>query len=176
MTRENRLFRKFRQGDLSAMDELVRMYYPEIQKYCVWHTQSKEQAEDATQETFLKALRFMDAYQHNGTFRAFLYKIALNTCIDFSRKKREIPQVEDGSEPIYEEKGFLHVEAEIDFQRQLEFLTDKQRELILLRYAQNLTLREVAEVTGSNLRTVQSNLRRALKQIKQTGKEKGWYE
>ena len=169
MTREKAAIKKAKQGDLSALDELIRLYYPEIYKYCCWHTRTPEQAEDATQDTFYKAIRFINAYENNGSFRAFLYKIALNTCIDLSRKKSQYETSSlDGTDNgiTYYEIRYENIESDIDFNLLLAKLTDKQRELIILRYEHNLTLKEIAEITGSNLRTCQSNLRKALKQVK----------
>ena len=168
MTREKAVIKKAKQGDLSALDELIRLYYSEIFKYCCWHTKTPEQAEDATQDTFYKAIRFINAYKNNGTFRAFLYKIALNTCIDLSRKKSkyETNSLDSTANEItYSEIRYENIESDIDFNLLLSKLTDKQRELIILRYEHDLTLKEIAEITGSNLRTCQSNLRKALKQI-----------
>lgn len=87
MTRENEIFKQIEQGNMEGLDELVSMYYPEIYRYCCWHTSNQANAEDAVQETFLKAVRYMDRYAHRGRFRAFLYRIAANTCIDMSRRK-----------------------------------------------------------------------------------------
>ena len=168
MTREKAAIRKAKQGDISALDELIRIYYSEIFKYCCWHTETPEQAEDATQDTFYKAIRFINAYKNNGTFRAFLYKIALNTCIDINRKKShyQISSLNATSNEIsYSEIRYENIESDIDFNLLLCNLTDRQRELIILRYAHNLTLKEIAAITCSNLRTCQSNIRKALKQV-----------
>ena len=91
--REDKLIKRIEQGDVTAADELIKAYYPEILKYCIWHAPNKTLAEDATQETFLKAIRYMDKYVHRGMFRAFLYKIASNTCIDMWRKQDSIKEV-----------------------------------------------------------------------------------
>ena len=165
---EKNLIRKAKQGDKSALDELLGLYYAEIYKYCCWHTKSPEEAEDATQETFYKAVRFMGAYKNTGTFKAYLYKIALNICIDRNRKKTNsevsVGDIAD-TELSYIERGYDNIESEIDLGKLLEPLTEKQREMVILKYSENLTLKEIAAVTGSNLRTCQSNLRKALKNI-----------
>ena len=88
MTREDEIFRKIEQGDSGGLDELVSLYYPEILRYCRWHTPDQATAEDAAQETFLKAVRHFDRYVHKGRFKAFLYQIAANTCVDMWRKKK----------------------------------------------------------------------------------------
>ena len=120
MTREDELFRRLRGGDGAALEELIIDAYPAILRYCLWHTPDRQTAEDAAQETFLKAVRHLDAYAHRGKFRAYLYKIAANTCTDLRRrngrpeplgpeeyiKLREIAEVLD--EPLRTVQSRLH--------------------------------------------------------------------
>ena len=165
---EEKLCKEIKKGNRSAANELIEIYYTEIFRYCCWHTYSREQAEDATQETFLKFIRYIDAYKHQGMLRAFLYRIAKNTCVDLSRKKDE-QMFHDINEMIsessYEEIGFYEIESNEKFQKIINVLPINQRELIILRYSQELTLKEISEVTGEKLRTVQSGIRSALKKI-----------
>lgn len=86
MTREDELFGRLRGGDEAALEELIRSHYPGILRYCLGHTPDRQTAEDAAQETFLKAVRHIDAYAHRGRFKAYLYKIAANTCTDLWRR------------------------------------------------------------------------------------------
>lgn len=179
MTRENKLIKLAKQGNPSALDELIRLYYPRIYKYCCFHTKTIEQAEDATQETFYKAVKFLPSYKNVGTFQAFLYKIALNVCIDYGRAKHQSElSINEAGDPdlAFYDSNFENIESNVDFARLLETLTPKQRELVILRFGQNLTLKEVAAVTDSNLRTCQSNLRKALKQIKKNMERRDGHE
>lgn len=168
LTHEDELIRQIQKGRQECLDELIELYYPAILRYCMWHMPDTESAQDATQETFLKLVRFIGRYEHRGQFRAFLYRIAANTCIDLRR--RLPPQ-----EPFPEEPGQVICRPESGYQaaedRQLlatafAILQDDQRELILLRYGQELTLREIAAVTGKPLRTVQTKLSRAVKKMR----------
>ena len=170
MTREDEIFKKLKQGDENAPEELVKLYYPEILRYCLWHAPDRMAAEDAAQETFLKAVRHFDRYVHKGRFKAFLYQIAANTCVDMWRKKKPEALPE---ELVYTEREFDRAEQEADLARLVERLPEKQREIVLLRFAQDLTLRETADVLGLPLRTVQSRLRAALKYLKKFLKEGG---
>lgn len=169
MTRENEIFKQIEQGNMESLDELIGMYYPEIFRYCCWHTSNRANAEDAVQETFLKAVRYMDRYAHRGKFRAFLYRIAANTCIDMSRKKYEVPVEEKilAAVPSVED-SFQGAEDETDFLRLVRQLPEEMSELVFLRYGQEMKLREIAEITGLPVRTVQSRLRCALKKLKNT--------
>ena len=165
MTREDELFRRLRGGDGVALEELIIDAYPAILRYCLWHTPDRQTAEDAAQETFLKAVRHLDAYAHRGKFRAYLYKIAANTCTDLRRRNGR-------PEPLgpeeYIEPGFEQVEAELSLMQLVSALPEKQREVVLLRYVHELKLREIAEVLDEPLRTVQSRLRSALKALKKS--------
>lgn len=82
MTRENELLKKIAKGETEYWEELIGMYYEDILRYCIYHAPDKTAAEDAVQETFLKVIRYMPDYRHRGKFRAFLYKVASNTCKD----------------------------------------------------------------------------------------------
>lgn len=177
--REDKLIKRIKQGDVTAADELIEKYYPEILKYCVWHAPNQTLAEDATQETFIKAIRYMNKYVHRGNFRAFLYKIAANTCIDMRRKQETIKAFPEEMnleqmqiEMSYEESGFNEVQALLDLQNMIRILPEEQREIVNLRFEHDLSIREIADITGIPLRTVQSRLRLALKKLKmEYGKE-----
>lgn len=173
--REDKLIKRIEQGDVAAADELIETYYPEILRYCIWHAPNRTLAEDATQETFLKAIRYMNKYVHRGKFRAFLYKIAANTCIDMWRKQDAIKEFPEGMkleqlqiqmDLSYEESGFNEVQALQDLQCMIRILPEEQREIVILRFGHNLTIHEIANITGIPFRTVQSRIRLALKKLK----------
>lgn len=166
MTNENELFSRLRGGDTSALNELIKIYYPDIFRYCLWHTSNIEMAEDATQETFLKAIRHLDGYMHRGKYKTYLYKIAANTCIDLWRQNQHsvfstIEEIEEYIEPRFE-----RIESEIYWAEIFSVLPVEQREVLILRYVHELKLREIADISGRPLRTVQSQIRAALKSIK----------
>ncbi len=162
LVHEDELLRKIKEGDSDSLDELVALYYAAILRYCVWHTQNRQTAEDATQETFVKAIRHLDGYVHRGKFKAYIYTIAANVCVDFSRKKVMERLPEDL--PEYGNR-FEQVEAREDLESMLRHLSGEQQEAVLLRFAHGLKIREIAAVAGVPMRTVQSRLRSALKRI-----------
>lgn len=175
MTRENELLKKIAKGETEYWEELIGMYYEDILRYCIYHAPDKTAAEDAVQETFLKVIRYMPDYRHRGKFRAFLYKVAANTCKDQWRKctKEEWFDTDTGSiekklpeEMIYLETGYAKTEGDINFLRLIRKLPEDQREVVYLKYAQELSFREIAEILGIPARTVQSRLRIALKKLR----------
>lgn len=179
MTYEDRLIKQIKNGNREFLDELIAIYYPAILRYCLWHMPDRESAQDATQETFLKLVRFIDRYEHRRQFRAFLYRIAANTCIDMIRN---IPTAELSADmetenarakrywqtACYAEKGFAIAENRQQLATAFACLDASSRELVLLKYGQELTLREISKVTDLPLRTVQTKLRRALSKMKKT--------
>ena len=161
--RDGELFERLASGDISALDELIGAYYPEILRFCLRHTPTRECAEDAAQETFLRCVRHIDAYAHCGHFRAWLYKIASNACADILRRVRPAGELPDEAA---DEPGYERAELKTDLDAALAALPDAQREVVLLRYIHGLKLREVSEVLDVPLRTVQSRERAALKALR----------
>ena len=139
--------------------------------------EAEQQAQDAAQETFLKAVRWLDSCGgFQGAFRPFLYKIAKNICIDLNRtmKRTEVSLESLPDEPAYQESGFAAAEEKANLRALTAQLEPEQRELVLLRFAQQLKLREIAQITGLPLRTVQSRLRAALKALKMQLEKEDW--
>lgn len=168
MAREDELFRRMEQGDDNAAQELIAMYYPDILRYCIWNAPTRSLAEDAAQETFLKAIRYFDRYVHRGKFKPFLYQIAANTCIDMRRKRclADVGYEELPEEAAYQENGFETVDENMQIRQIVRSLPKEQQDIVILRYQQELTLREIAQVVNLPLRTVQSKLRSALKKLR----------
>lgn len=175
MTREDKLIKRMEQGDRSAADELIGIYYPEILRYCLWHAPNRSLAEDAAQETFLKVIRYSDRYIHKGRFKPFLYQIAANTCIDMQRKNccQDISLEEVTIESAYWEPGFENIQSDMVLKQLVKKLPTDLQEIVILRFGQDLKLREIAQVVDMPLRTVQSRLRSALKKIKKEIEEGG---
>lgn len=155
-------------GDEEALRELIEQYYPEILRYCRWHASSKESAEDAAQESFLKAIHFISRNQFRGNFRAFLYQIARNTCLDMKKASwNSVDHYEDLLvEPSEDDQTHSRIELQADIRNAMKILNDEEREIILLRFGQELTLREIGKILGQPLRTVQSKMRKALSKMK----------
>ena len=89
--------------------------------------------------------------------------MASNTCTDLWRKRGAVSLTEDME---FQETGYARSEAEVNFQYMVRSLSEELREVVYLKFAQELTLREISMVTQIPMRTVQSRLRRALKIMK----------
>lgn len=159
---DDELVEQIRLGDEDAAEALVRRYYSAILRYCRWHCESREKAEDLTQETFLRLFKSIHSYDRKKKFRAYLYTIASHLCIDESRKRKTEPL--ENADALADGKNvFVRAEEREEVNRLLEFLNAEQREAVILRYGEQLSYGEIARITGCNMRTVQSRVRNALK-------------
>jgi len=116
----------------------------------------------------MKVIRYFDRYIHKGKFKPFLYRIAANTCVDMRRKNRclDVSLEELTVEFAYSESGFEEIQSDMTLKQLVSGLSNDLQEIVLLRFGQDLTIREIAEVVNIPLRTVQSRLRSALKKLK----------
>lgn len=169
------LIRKMKQGEDTAFDEFVRKYYPEILNYCYYHCMDKSYAEDLTQETFVRFFAKLSGYHCRGKTLNYLYTIAGNLCIDYSRKIKEIP-VE--KEELTEERYLQEYEADqvlnkIFIAQVLGQLPQELADVVSLYYFQELKLTEIADALQIGLPLVKYRLRRARKQLQEFGKKEG---
>ena len=158
---DDELVEQIRRGDTAAAEELVRRHYAPVLRYCRNMCGSGERAEDLAQETFLRLFRSLAGYVGRGKFRAFLYTIADHLCADERRRRRPAP-LEDGERLPDPRDRLRQAEDRAEIDRLLAPLTPEQRRAVILRYGEQLTFREIGQVTGCSLRTAQGRVRSAL--------------
>lgn len=165
-------------GEERALDVLFRKYLRPIYGYTSGIV-GRDEADDAVQETFLRAWRHLSSYDTSRAFKTWLYRIAHNAAIDLLKKKRptafsdlkrdeEDAAFEDGIEDETETIEKL-MDREVDVVRVravLARLPIKQRTVIDLRYVEELTFAEIGETLDEPLDTVKSRHRRALLALK----------
>jgi RNA polymerase sigma-70 factor (ECF subfamily) len=141
---------------------------------------NRELAEDLSQEVFLKAYKALGSYDSSRKFSSWLFKVAHNATIDYLRRGQlaTVPlsagEGEDrgGLEDVLEDRSVVQpdrVAASSDVAEALELamqeLRPAYREVILLRHREELPYQEIADITGSSLGTVKTNLHRARKEL-----------
>lgn len=159
------LIRRIKSGDEDAAQELIERYYEAILRYCRWHCPGAGRAEDLTQETFFRLFRSLPEYEERKKFRPYLYTIASRLCVDESRRVRLYP-LEDEDALGEESREMRQAENREELGHLMKKLSPELREAVLLRYGEELSYPEIARVTGSNTRTIQSRVRKALKIMK----------
>ena len=141
-----------------------------------WLTRNEHDAQDVTQEAFLRAFRFFDGYQ-GGNMRGWLLTILRNTCYTWLRQNRRADSTELFDEEIHSPELSGSPDPEIQvlasadketLRRALEELPDAFREALVLREIEGMSYKEIAEVTSVSLGTVMSRLARARTRLRQT--------
>jgi RNA polymerase sigma-70 factor (ECF subfamily) len=151
-----RLLVRARSGDLSAFEELVRAYQAEVFRFA-WHlTRDRTLAEDATQETFLRAFRFIGGFRGEQRFGSWLFAIARNCSFDALRPPR--PLAIDG-EPVGRTTADASARAELD--AALRAISTEHREVFLLVEVFGLSYQETADVLRIAVGTAKSRMFRA---------------
>lgn len=134
------------------------------------YVKNEEDALDAVQNTVCKALESYRNLKNAEAVRTWFYRILINESINIMRQRKKILLSEDypGAEEIYEERGY---EPGEDVARELEELEEDTQQIIKLRFFEELSLKEISEITGLNLSTVKTKLYRGLKSLKESIQE-----
>jgi len=160
-------------ADPAAFAVLYERFYPKVYRYCRTRVASHEDCADLTQQVFLQALGRIDRFEARGQgFAAWLFRIAHNAVIDLYRRQKAPPPVElddivnavrGSSDP---EATALVKEEYLQLGEALERLSQSDRDLVALRFAGGLTIREIADVTGKSESATQKRLWRALQSLR----------
>ncbi len=134
------------------------------------YVQNKDDALDIVQNAICKALERYETLRDAGAVRAWFYRILVNESLAVLKKKKEVPLPDDGAggEIPYHEKGY---EIQDDLYEQINRLNEEVQTVIKLRFYEEMTLQEIAQITGANLNTVKARLYRGLKTLKQNIQE-----
>jgi RNA polymerase sigma-70 factor (ECF subfamily) len=160
------------QRDRPAFAVLYRRYVDRVYGYAFYQLGDHHDAEDATERTFMAALRALPGFEDRGsTFRAWLFRIAHNTVANAhrSRSRRRadpLPVGFDRPAPDADPAGLIALADELrDVRRAIAGMPDDRRQVILLRFVDGLTTAEVAEVLERSPGAVRVLLHRALRDL-----------
>ena len=157
--------------------EVYREYAPQIYKYCYFRVNSKEDAEDLASKVFMKTWDYLVKGQDVDNMRAFLYRIAHNSVVDFykmnSQKKEHEMSIQnfDGETMDIPDEANIQASLETktmvgDIRKSLGLLSDDYQEIITMRYINDLSIAEIAEATGMTENNVSVKLHRATEKLK----------
>lgn len=188
---DRKLLKKVRDGDKEALSDIIKQYYSDIFRFCLYMIQNEEDSYDITQETFLKFMKYGTSYQRNN-LKGYLLTIARNLCFDYQQRKKEagknlrsyeaenengilkisentknIQQYPDicGTDKMKEMEDYLYLKG------LLNRLSQEVREVIILRAYEELKFKDIAKMMNCSLSTAKSRYRIGIQQMKNMIKE-----
>lgn len=191
-TDEHRLVEAARQGDGGAFGQLYQRYVDRVYSFVVFRVRDRTVAEDLTQDVFLQVLRGLDAFDWRGSLAPWMLRIARNTVVDHWRRsgrraERTMTAVEAGDEDdedsridrmvAEEDTGILRAEHALDRARLVRaaaHLTELQQQVVALRFASGLSIRETADTMGRSEGAIKNLQHHALRALRhQLGSDAG---
>jgi len=154
-------------GNETAIAQLIQEYQLGVFRLTLSILNDPDEANEATQDTFIAALRSLKSYREISSFKAWLYKIALNISRSRLRKRNAIEHLQRTLASIFEaqsqnspspEEVVIHNEEDDAIWKALDKLGEKHRTPLVLRYYHDLSIAEIAEITGIKEGTAHSRL------------------
>ena len=185
MMTDDALVALYSKGNNQAFDILLKRYKDKVYSYIYFSVRNDELAEDLFQETFVKAIVTIQQgrYTENGKFPAWITRIAHNLVIDFFRQERNENVVSNDETEVdlfnniklsddNIETQLVNEQVLSDVRRLVDFLPDNQREVVYMRFYQDLSFKEISEITGVSINTALGRMRYALLNLRRMAEEK----
>ena len=182
---DDMLVARYSEGDNKAFDELLARYQGKLFNYIYFIVRSQEVAEDIFQETFVKAITTIQQgrYTASGKFSAWLIRIAHNMIIDGFRQERNENTVSNDETEMdllndadlcddNIETQMVNEQTLTDVRCLVDALPDNQREVVYMRFYQDLSFKEIADITGVSINTALGRMRYALLNMRRIAEEK----
>ncbi|MBQ7634254.1 MAG: sigma-70 family RNA polymerase sigma factor [Bacteroidaceae bacterium] len=181
---DDQLVEMYVQGSGEAFDELLARYQEKLFTYILYNVHSEDEANDIFQETFVRAIVTLQQgrYTASGKFYAWLVRIARNQIIDQYRQIRGENTIsnDEASYDLLNNAAVadLPVESQMvteqtlrDVRRLMDHLPDTQREVVFLRFFQDMSFKEIAETTGVGINTALGRMRYAVLNMRRMAEE-----
>ncbi len=177
------LISRYLAGQESALEKLVQRHKNRVFAYILMIVKDKELAEDLFQDTFIKVINTIRSgqYKEEGKFIQWVMRIAHNLIIDYFRKAKRIPIIENRDEYDIFDKVRLPVDSveemmiteqiHKDVKRLIEYLPKEQKEVLVMRHYNDMSFKDIAEVTNVSINTALGRMRYALINLRKLVKE-----
>lgn len=174
----------YAKGDNAAFDILLNRYKGSIHSYIFFIVRNKELTEDIFQETFVKVITTIKQgrYIETGKFKAWITRIAHNLIIDHFRQERSENAISNDEVEVdlfnniklcdgTVEDRIVRYQVLSDIKRLVRHLPDNQREVLEMRYYQDLSFKEIADITGVSINTALGRMRYAILNMRRLANE-----
>ncbi|MHB8126764.1 MAG: RNA polymerase sigma factor [Desulfitobacteriaceae bacterium] len=168
---DEKLIQIILKGNGERYDDIVERYQTQLYQTAYYYTLNIEDARDLTQEIFIKAYNNLNKFKYGSTFSTWLYRIAVNHCIDWNRKKKAYhkdPVFWDNlqAEENSPEDLILRQEMITTVQEAVKSLPEIYRTILILYYFQDFNPQQIADILDISKRTVETRLFRGKKLLK----------
>ena len=178
--RDQKLVERACEGDGAAFRALVEQYMKKVYAVALHMTGDHHDAEDISQDVFLKAFGSLPRFRGRASMSTWLYRMTVNACIDRSRKKawkavkpKGVILDEDRHQQTPSRSALSHPEEELEkallqqhIQRALDSLSERERAVFVLRQYHTMPLKEIADCLNVTEGTVKSTLFRAIRRLR----------
>lgn len=170
---EKEIIQAAKTGDLVSFEKILFKYERRIWSYIYRLVGKRHDAEDLTQETFIKLYKNIGNVDMGKNFKSWLYRIATNTVYDWLRRKRSTPlflDVEDPAlqlETIESIDPYYYIDKTRDIETALMKVKPVYKTVLTLFYRENLTYEEIAEILNVPINTIKTYLRRAKQSLRE---------
>ncbi|RRD63163.1 RNA polymerase sigma factor [Tannerella forsythia] len=171
-------------GNNAAFDVLLNRYKSNIHAYIYYIVRDRDLTEDIFQETFVKVIMTIKQgrYTENGKFKAWITRIAHNLIIDHFRQERNENTISNDEVEVdlfndmrlcegTVEDHLVQAQVLSDVKKMVEYLPDNQREVLEMRYYQNMSFKEIADRTGVSINTALGRMRYAILNMRRMAEE-----
>uniref|UniRef100_A0A7C6EHC6 RNA polymerase sigma factor n=1 Tax=candidate division WOR-3 bacterium TaxID=2052148 RepID=A0A7C6EHC6_UNCW3 len=169
------LIRKVKSGETQAFDCLMQRYGNRIYRVIYGMVHNYADAEDLVQETFVHAYKGIKKFKEQYQFYTWLYRIAINLCINYCKRKKIIQFTSLANAEFYADKNpkasLEAQELKRVVERQLAQLSNEQKMVFVLRTFEEMSYQEIADILGISVGTVMSRLARARQKLKELLKD-----
>jgi len=162
------------EGDEFSLEILIKRHKQRVYSFIYSKVYDRDIAEDVFQDTFIKVIRTLKRgkYNEEGKFLPWVMRIAHNLVIDHFRKNNRMPKFDNTGEfsifsvlsdtSLNAEKALIKDQVETDVRRLIEELPDDQKEVLMMRMYQDMSFKEISELTGVSINTALGRMRYAL--------------
>ncbi len=177
--KEKELLDRIKQGDISAFEEIVKLYENKICQTIFYMVKNESSVEDIAQEVFIKVYKNISKFNEQSSLYTWIYRITMNTCFDEIKKEKKIFHLsnyvdsDDGEQEIEFEDESQNVDDIVERKlnkevliKAIKSLSEEYRSLIVLRDIRGFSYWEISDMLNMKLGTVKSKISRAREALK----------
>lgn len=190
MIDEQLIVKRAKNGDSAAFEQLVTVYEKKIYNLAFRSTRNEQDSLDIAQDVFLRVYRFLPSFNENSTFSTWIYRITMNVCKDFAKKRKGLAEtslmMSDDDFDDYElQISDIRYNPEIELERKelrrslqegLDLLPQIHKEVLILREFSGNSYAQIGEILSLDIGTVKSRIARAREKLRELLSKDGTFD